>query len=224
MLNIIQGVRRFRADVVANQRDFYGRLARGQHPEALFISCSDSRLVPNVITQTDAGDLFVLRNAGNIVPPYGAAAGGEAATIEFALEALDVKHIIVCGHTRCGAMQALLDDRAAASMPLVRTWLAHAEATRRILRDNYADYEGEALQNIAAQEHVLVQLDNLQTHPCVASRLVRGELTLHGWVFKLETGDVYAYSDECGRFVPLGDEEPSSKSTHRNDATRGGAR
>lgn len=213
MRSIIQGVRRFRADVVEKQRELFTQLARGQHPEALFITCADSRLVPNIITQTDAGDLFVLRNAGNIVPPYSAAGGGEAATIEFALEALDVKHIIVCGHTKCGAMKALVDNGDMSSMPLVKNWLGHAEATRRIVRENYADYQGDALYNIATQEHVLVQIDNLQTHPCVASRLVKGELSLHAWVFKLETGDVFAFSDEGGRFVPLVDSEPDETGT-----------
>lgn len=204
MNDILRGVHRFRTDVFDNQREFFARLAGGQHPEAVFITCSDSRLVPNVITQTAPGELFVLRNAGNMVPPYGAAGGGEAATIEFAIEALDVKHIIVCGHLHCGVINALLNPQSVERMPLVKAWLTQAEATRRIVQENYrSDYSGEELLSIATQEHVLVQLENLQTHPAVAARLVRRELTLHGWVFKIETGEVFAYSDELGRFSPL---------------------
>lgn len=205
MRSLVQGVRRFRTEVFAQQREYYKKLAAGQHPQALFISCSDSRVVPNLITQTAPGELFVLRNAGNIVPPAGAG-GGEAATIEFAVEHLNVEHIIVCGHTQCGAMKALVHPEIADGMPVVRDWLKHAEATRRILRDNYQDYTGDALVNIAAQEHVLMQLEILQTHPVVASRLVRGSLTLHGWMFKIEAGEVFAYDDNEGRFLPLAEE------------------
>lgn len=205
MRSIINGVHRFKADAFENQRELYQRLAGGQHPEALFITCSDSRLVPNVITQTNPGDLFTLRNAGNIVPPHGAGHGGEAATLEYAIEALGVRHIIICGHTKCGAIKALIEHDPATfeKMPAVKSWLEYAEATRRIVVDNYSDYEGEALLNIAAQEHVLVQLENVQTHPSVAAKLARGHLTLHGWIFKLETADVFAYSDDEGRFLPL---------------------
>jgi carbonic anhydrase len=202
MRNLVQGVRRFRTEVFAQQREYYKKLAAGQHPQALFITCSDSRIVPNLITQTAPGELFVLRNAGNIIPPP-SAGGGEAATIEFAVEHLKVEHIIVCGHTQCGAMKALVTPGAAEGMPIVNDWLKYAESTRRILRDNYEDYTGDALVNIAAQEHVLMQLEILQTHPVVASRLVRGALTLHGWMFKIEAGEVFAYDDAEGRFLPL---------------------
>ncbi|MGC3966749.1 MAG: carbonic anhydrase [Pirellulales bacterium] len=205
MRNLVQGVRRFRTEVFAQQREYYKKLAAGQHPQALFITCSDSRVVPNLITQTAPGELFVLRNAGNIIPPPGAASGGEAATIEFAIEHLNVEHIIVCGHTQCGAMKALVNPGSADSMPTVAAWLKYAEATRRVVSDNYQDYSGDALVNIAAQEHVLMQLEILQTHPAVASRLVHGALTLHGWMFKIEAGQVFAYDDAQGLFLPLSD-------------------
>ncbi len=206
MKSLVQGVRRFRTEVFAQQREYFKKLAAGQHPQALFITCSDSRVVPNIITQTAPGELFVLRNAGNIVPPPGMMASGEAATIEFAVEHLNVEHIIVCGHTQCGAMKALVNPEIAEGMPVVRDWLKYAESTRRILKDNYQDYTGDALVNIAAQEHVLMQLEILQTHPVVASRLVQGKLTLHGWMYKMEAGEVFAYDDTDGHFQPLAEE------------------
>ncbi len=120
MKSLVQGVRRFRTEVFAQQREYFKKLAAGQHPQALFITCSDSRVVPNIITQTAPGELFVLRNAGNIVPPPGMTAGGEAATIEFAVEHLNVEHIIVCGHTQCGAMKALVNPEIADGMPALK--------------------------------------------------------------------------------------------------------
>ena len=206
MKSLVQGVRRFRTEVFAQQREYYKKLAAGQHPQALFITCSDSRVVPNIITQTAPGELFVLRNAGNIVPPPGMTPSGEAATIEFAVDHLNVEHIIVCGHTQCGAMKALVNPEIADGMPIVRDWLKYAESTRRILKDNYQDYTGDALVNIAAQEHVLMQLEILQTHPVVASRLVQGKLTLHAWMYKMEAGEVFAYDDVDGHFQPLSEE------------------
>src|SRR3954470_18719020 len=139
MEKIIDGVRRFQADVFARQRDLFEQLAvRRQTPQALFITCSDSRIDPNLITQTEPGDLFILRNAGNIVPPCGAANGGEEATIEFALVGLGVRDIIVCGHSHCGAMHGLHHPEALEGMPTMTAWLAHAESTRRITSQQYA--------------------------------------------------------------------------------------
>jgi carbonic anhydrase len=156
-----------------------------------------------MITQSGPGDLFELRNAGNMIPPYGASNGGEAAAVEFAVVGLGVKDIIICGHTCCGAIGGLLDPTTVEKMPLMRTWLEHAETTRRIMEENYPDVPDTARRNIAVQEHALLQIENLQTHPCVAVRLQRRELTLHAWVYKLETGEVFAYSPEAGRYLPL---------------------
>ncbi len=203
MLKLIRGLHQFQSKVFLSQKELFERLAQGQNPDALFITCSDSRINPNLITQTSPGDLFILRNAGNIVPPYGAANGGEGATIEFAVAGLGVKDIIVCGHSLCGAMKGLLNPDQLDKLPAVAAWLSHAESTRRIIAENYKDMYGEQLLNIAIQENVLVQLENLRTHPSVAARIARGELNLHAWTYKLETGDVFSYNPDEGQFLPL---------------------
>lgn len=203
MLKLIAGLHHFQSTIFLSQKALFERLAHGQRPEALFITCSDSRINPNLITQTEPGDLFILRNAGNIIPPYGAANGGEAATIEFAVVALGVKDIIVCGHSLCGAMKGLLNPDELRGMPATSAWLSHAEPTRRTLAENYHELEGAELLNVATQENVLVQLENLRSHPCVAERLERGELKLHGWLYSFESGQVYFYQPDCGQFLPL---------------------
>jgi carbonic anhydrase len=200
MQKLVRGVDKFQREVYVRNKELFDRLAEGQSPSTLFITCSDSRINPNLLTQTEPGEVFILRNAGNLVPAHGSSAGGEAATIEYAVSALGVTDIVICGHSFCGAMKGLLDPGSLESLPAVRSWLAHAEATRTILSANYADREGDALLNIAIQENVLVQLQNLRTLPSVAARLAGGTLDLHGWVYKLETGDVFAYDGETGQF------------------------
>ena len=202
MQKLLQGIHHFQDNVFSSQRELFERLAEGQHPDALFITCSDSRINPNLITQTEPGELFIIRNAGNIVPPYGAANGGEGATIEFAVVGLGIQHIIVCGHSHCGAMKGLLHPESLTGMPMMAAWLGHAEATRRIARQKYEDRPAEALLNVAIQENVLVQLENLRTHPAVAAALAGGKLKLHAWVYKIETGQVFAYDPERGQFAP----------------------
>jgi carbonic anhydrase len=200
---LLQGIHQFQKDGFVPLQGLFEQLVKGQNPETLFITCSDSRIDPNLLTGSQPGELFILRNAGNIVPPHGAATGGEAATIEFAVAGLGVKDIIVCGHSHCGAMGGLLDPEKVASMPAVSAWLSHAETTRRIIHDNYKHLEGAALLTAAIEENVLVQLENLRTLPAVASRLVRGDLHLHGWVYKLESGEVFAYDVASGQFVSV---------------------
>ncbi|MEX2120879.1 MAG: carbonic anhydrase [Pirellulales bacterium] len=171
------------------------RIAEGQRPRALFITCSDSRVNPDVIMQAEPGELFIQRSAGGMVPPHGTAGGGEAATIEFALVGLGVREIVVCGHSDCRAIQALLAaDGIRDSMPAVCAWLGHGEAARRIVRQKYAHLGGADLLNVAIQHNVLIQLEHLRTHPAVAARLARGELALHGWVYQLETRQVFVYN------------------------------
>lgn len=203
MQKLIQGIHQFRQEDFRPLKGLFEELAKGQNPETLFITCSDSRIDPNLLTRSMPGDLFILRNAGNIVPPHGAGGGGEAATIEFAVAALGVKDIIICGHSHCGAMKGLLEPESLADMPAVAAWLAHAETTRRVVRENYTHLDGDRLVTAAVEENVLVQLEHLRTLPAVASRLVKGTLHLHGWVYKIETGDVFAFDLESGQFVPL---------------------
>ncbi|MEB3196361.1 MAG: carbonic anhydrase [Candidatus Sericytochromatia bacterium] len=207
MEKLVQGLHQFQQTYFDTNRALFERLVRsGQRPETLFITCSDSRINPNLLTQTRPGELFIIRLAGNLVPAHGASSGGEAATIEYAVASLGVKDIIVCGHSHCGAMHALLDDGVTEDLPLMRAWLSHAAATRRIIEENYADRDGEARVKAATEENVLVQLENLRTHPVVAARLARGELHLHGWVYKIESGEVFAYEPGTGQFLPLAPE------------------
>jgi carbonic anhydrase len=208
MQKLVQGIHQFQANVFRPRREWFERLAEGQRPLALFVTCSDSRINPNLITQTDPGELFIVRNAGNIVPPHQPAPGGEEATIEFAVAELGIKDVIVCGHTRCGAMNGLLNPDGLADMPAVRHWLTHADATRRIIREKYGHLADLSLLTAAVQENVLVQLENLRTHPAVVAGLAKGDLNLYGWVYKIETGEVFAFDPTAGQFAPLDDRPP----------------
>lgn len=204
MQKLVDGVRRFQANIFSAKRHLFEKLAEGQDPLCLFITCSDSRINPNLITQTEPGELFILRNAGNIVPAYGASNGGEAGSIEYAVSVLGVEDIIVCGHSHCGAMSALLHPEKTKGLPSIANWLEHAESTRRIVTENYKHLIGElALQTVAVEENVLVQLDNLRTHPSVAAALAREQLNLHAWVYEIETGSVFAFDSQDSQFVPL---------------------
>jgi carbonic anhydrase len=203
MQKLIQGLQHYKTKVFGSQRELFERLTEGQSPEVLFITCSDSRINPNLLTQTEPGELFILRNAGNLVPPYGALQGGEAATIEFAVAGLGVKDIIVCGHSHCGAMKGLLTPPAQSDFPALTQWLCHAESTRRIVRDKYTHLKDAALLNVATQENVLMQMENLRTHPVIASGLSQGNIKLHGWVYKIETGEVFGYDPDICQFKLL---------------------
>ncbi len=201
MQKIVEGIRQFQKDVFTSKRKLFEGLAEGQNPLALFITCSDSRINPSLLTQTEPGELFILRNAGNIVPPYGAVAGGEAATIEYAVNVLQVKDIILCGHSHCGAMGGLLDPAQLENLPAVRSWLSHCESTDRIIDENYGHLtDPSARLTATVEENVLVQLEHLRTHPAVAAALARQALDLHGWVYKFETGQVFGYDPRTGQF------------------------
>jgi carbonic anhydrase len=201
MEKIIRGVHSFQRDIFGTQQQLFDRLATGQNPDALFITCSDSRIDPSLITQTQPGDLFILRNAGNIIPPYGASNGGEAAAVEFAVSGLGVKDIVVCGHSQCGAISGLLNPPKLQDLPTVADWLRHASTTKRIVEEKYSAVSDDELMAAAVRENVLVQLDNLRTHPSVASKLAKGELNLHGWVYTFENGGIFSYDPETQQFV-----------------------
>jgi carbonic anhydrase len=204
MQKLVEGIHRFQDNIFARQQRLFQRLADGQNPQALFITCSDSRIDPTLLTQTEPGDLFILRNAGNIVPPYDPQGGGEAATIEYAVAVLGVQDIIVCGHSHCGAMSGLLHPEQINDLPAVKNWLAHAEATSRIMKENYEHITEPRERLIATvEENVLVQLENLRTHPSVLAAMSRRELKVHGWVYKFETGQVFSYDPAAGQFGHL---------------------
>jgi carbonic anhydrase len=201
---LVDGINRFQKLVYDEKRQLFRELAGGQRPLALFITCSDSRIDPNLLTQTEPGDLFVLRNAGNIVPPYGAVDGGESATIEYAVSVLGVKNIVVCGHTHCGAMAGLLDDASTANLPAVRSWLKYAESTRRIVTASHPDDSATAARLMAAVEtNVLVQIEHVKTHPAVRVALSEEEIVLHGWVYNFESGQVDCFDPATNAFRQL---------------------
>ncbi|WP_437228490.1 carbonic anhydrase [Planctomicrobium sp. SH661] len=216
MLQLVKGVHHFQREVFRDHRQLFENLAEGQSPSALFITCSDSRICPQLMTQSKPGELFILRVAGNIVPCYGAVAGGEAATIEYAVSVLGVRDIIVCGHSFCGAMSALVDGTNLDNLPSIKSYLQHAEATRRIMMENYKDVEDPSTRlTLTIKENVLVQLENLRTHPSVAAAISRGQLSLHGWVYQFESGVVKSYVPELDQFVPVGDARPELVSDQR---------
>jgi carbonic anhydrase len=203
MQKLVEGVHAFRKQYFAKHRELFHRLAGdGQAPETLFITCSDSRVVPNLITSAAPGDLFIVRNVGNLVPQL-TLPGGTAAAIEYAVEALKVQNIIVCGHTHCGAIQAVLDPARMDAWPFVRRWLAQTERVRAIVGERYGHLQGEALVTAAVEENVLVQLENLREFPFIAERLDQGKLHVSGWVFKIETGHVFEFDPDVNQFVDM---------------------
>lgn len=203
MQRLVRGLTHFQNHVFSEQREFFQKLAAGQAPETLFITCSDSRINPNLITNTEPGELFIIRNAGNIIPPHSQRPGGEAATIEYAVDALRVTDIVVCGHSQCGAMKAVIDPAALETMPLVKSWLDNAEATRRIAQSRYAHLSGQELLEVVVAENVLVQIEHLRTQPAVAAALARGAVRLHAWVYQIESGLVFAFDPENGQYAPI---------------------
>ena len=210
MEKLVTGIHSFRSGYFATHRQLFEQLATaGQRPETLFVTCSDSRVVPNLITAAPPGELFVVRNAGNIIP-HPDLPGGTAASIEYAVEVLEVENVIVCGHTRCGAMEAILHPEGAAHLPYVRRWLEQVSNVKRIIEEHYAGLSAEALLTAAAEENVLAQLENLREYPFVARRLEAGTLRLSGWVFKLSTGEVFDFDPGRGEFVLLKTPEESA--------------
>jgi len=203
MEKLVKGFLKFRTEVFGKKKALFTRLSENQAPRALFITCSDSRIDPTLLTQTDPGELFILRNAGNIVPPYGSMQGGSTATIEYALAVLKVPHIIVCGHTDCGVMRALLHPDDVHDLPAVKEWIGQTETTRRLMREHYVGVKGKDRLITATQENVRTQLDHLRTHPAVALRLRKGKVDLHGWVYSISTGDVWVYDFGSERFTSL---------------------
>jgi carbonic anhydrase len=203
MQKLINGIHKFQNEIFSGHLELFKKLEKGQSPQVLFITCSDSRINPNLLTQTEPGDLFIIRNAGNIIPEYGNKNSGEMATIEFALEGLGIKDIIVCGHSHCGAMAALLRPAAVESLPAMKDWLKNAERTQKVVFESYQHLQGDALLMAAIEENVLNQIEQLKTHPAVATRIKNGEVRLHAWVYKFETGVVFNYDEKIGQFVTL---------------------
>ncbi len=202
-----EGYRRFRTEIYPAQAEtFRDAVSRPQEPQALIITCADSRIDAETITGSGVGDLFVTRNIGNLVPAYGEMLGGVSAVIEYAVSALKVRHIVICGHTDCGAMKALLNPVSTESMPTVKAWLKNAAAALSVTTSLASPSESpDHLLNRLTEENVLLQLQHLRTHPSVAGALARNELTLSGWVYDIGAGEVRISEDGSRNFhaVPL---------------------
>lgn len=200
MEKLIKGLHKFQTEVFPLKQNFFKELAKGQTPEILFITCSDSRINPNMVTSAELGDLFIIRNAGNVVPPYGNG-GGEEATIEFAVTELRVRDIILCGHSLCGAMQAATEIKQYTHMPSLTKWVqAYIEPTLTLVQENYQNMSKQDTVTILTQEHILKQVENLKTHPAVNAKLLDGSLAIHAWMYTFETGEILSYNVEDGQF------------------------
>jgi len=203
MPHFAAGVIRFQNEVYPEKKELFEKLSKGQDPEALFITCSDSRIETAMITQTDPGELFICRNAGNIVPPHMTHTGGMTASIEFAVASLNVPHIVICGHTECGAMKGAMYPEGLNSLPHVKEWLGYSSAAVDAVKKLAPDADEKESMKILLEQNVILQLQHLKTHPSVADRLADGTLLLHGWVYDIKTGGVNAYDETQDKFIPV---------------------
>lgn len=202
MRDIIDGFLKFQRDAFPLRSELFKQLATTQNPRTLFITCSDSRVIPELLTQREPGDLFVIRNAGNIVPSYGPEPGGVSASVEYAVAVLRVTDIVLCGHSDCGAMKAISSCQQLDHLPAVASWLRYADSAR-IVNASRQHASPEASLHSLIHENVIAQLTNIRTHPAVALALAEKRLTLHGWVYDIETGFIDALDAQTGRFVSL---------------------
>ena len=205
MKKLISGIAEFQKTTYPNNKELFMELANKQEPEVMFLTCCDSRIDPTMITETDPGDLFIHRNAGNIVPPHSMHTGGVTASIEFAVSVLGVKYIIICGHTDCGAMKGAMQPEIAESLPHVHEWLAHSTAALARVKAKHKELDTNKHLLEMTQENVLLQLKHLETHPSVAMAMATGDLELHGWIYDIGTGEVTCHEPESGKFICVSD-------------------
>jgi carbonic anhydrase len=203
MDKLIKGVARFQAGIYTQKKQLFEQLALGQKPHTLFITCSDSRIQPDLLTGVEPGELFTLRNAGNIVPPHGWGQTKAEAVVEYATVALGVRDIVICGHSHCGAMKALLEPEHLGELPTVAAWLTHAEETRSRILAKYPHLRGKELLDAAIRENVLVQVERVEALPSVKPRLANGSLKVHGWVYTIESGEILHYCKSLDSFAPI---------------------
>jgi carbonic anhydrase len=203
MQKLVKGIHSFQRGFFASHRELFKQLAEaGQQPETLFITCSDSRVDPNLITNSQPGELFIVRNVGNVVPTRDLP-GGTAAAIQYAVEVLNVQNIILCGHTQCGALKAILDPESVTHLEYVSRWVKSTIGVKNVIDEKYAHLEGEAKLTAAIQENVLAQLEHLREYPFVAERMDAGKLHVNGWIFDVGRGEVFDYDPEYGEFLSL---------------------
>ena len=195
------GIRQFRREVYPAQAEMYRKaMSEPQRPRALIVTCADSRIHPDVLTQAVPGEIFVTRNIGNMVPTYGEMVGGVSAVLEFAVAALGVRHVAICGHTDCGAMKGLLEPESVERMPIVKTWLTNAHAALSVAKAVQTRTGSGDLLRILTEENVMLQMRHLLTHPSVAGAVAAGELTVSGWVYDIAEGEVRICEGVDGRF------------------------
>jgi len=204
MDKLLAGVRKFQEDVYPENRERYERAVREpQKPHTLFITCSDSRIDPELLTQSGPGQIFVTRNIGNLVPAYGEMLGGVSAVIEYAVQALGVQQVVICGHSDCGAMKGLQHRETLESLPTVNLWLRNAEAALSVVKSrNTAMGEHAELEQLIG-ENVVLQLNHVRTHPSVAGKIAQGALTVHGWVYDIGRGEVKVYDQQSHSFATV---------------------
>ncbi|WP_306296398.1 carbonic anhydrase [Acidomonas methanolica] len=208
MIELLEGVQKFDREIYPSHQELFESLAESQFPKTLFITCSDSRIDPSLITQTEPGELFIVRNVGNIVPPYGEMLGGVSSAIEYAVLALGVRNVVVCGHSNCGAMNALLhidDDTKFQNMPTVRRWLGSAQAARAAAIALKAEDAGPATIRALAEQNIFLQLTHLRTHPAVAGAIAQGKLALSGWFYDIANGKVIVLDDQTRKTQSVGE-------------------
>lgn len=206
MKKLINGIVEFRQKAQGGYRERYAHLAARQTPDVLFFACSDSRVVPNTFASTNPGDLFVVRNVANLIPPcneQGVSKSDESepAAIEFALLNLNVRDIVICGHSECGGMRALYENRRKIESQNLRSWLRHGDKSLKNLNSGLIPDTSLTPLNQLSQINVLVQIENLKSYPVVRERLERGELRIHGWWFDITHADVYCYDPELNKFI-----------------------
>lgn len=209
MKKLIQGIVEFRQNLTNENRELFAKLALGQKPDSLFIACSDSRVVPNLFASTNPGDLFVLRNIGNLIPPCSAPFqdNSASAALEFSIFSLKVRDIIVCGHSECGAMQALLQGVEDLDRTHLNAWLQYGQESLVKVRQGAILDASLALHNQLSQVNVLQQMEHILSYPFVQERVKKGKLRIHGWWFDIGHADVYCYESAVGRFVQIDEEE-----------------
>jgi carbonic anhydrase len=197
------GARTFKEEVHSEKAEAYQRAASlPQRPHALIVACADSRVDVEAITSSQPGDVFISRNIGNMVPAYGERLGGVSAVIEYAVMALKIQHIVICGHSDCGAMKALLEPESTAGMPTVKSWLNNGASALSIAETVHTQQHREILP-VLTEQNVLMQLAHLRTHPSVAGAMARQQLTVSGWVYDIGSGEIRIAENGSDEFVAL---------------------
>lgn len=209
MKNLIQGIVEFRQNLTPEHRKLFAKLALGQKPNAFFVACSDSRVVPNLFASTNPGDLFISRNIGNLMPPYSPelVESCAQAALEFSIFNLEVADVIICGHSECGAMQTLAYGLDTSCCPHVADWLRHGADSLALVREGFGIDKTLSVHNQVSQANVLLQIEHMKTYPFVQERLAKNKLRIHGWWFDIAQADVYCFEPKVNRFVLIDDDE-----------------